>query len=326
MTPSRALITGGAGGIGLHVARVLLADGHDVTVVDDFSTGAWDEDFTQLVDTHGIGVHEADLTEADVRKLAAGAPQVVFHLAARVGVERTMEDPVGVLYDNVAMTVRALEVARLAGARRFVFASSSEVYAGALAAGTLPIPTPETAELVVPSLEDARAAYMLSKLCGESMTRQGGVPWTILRYHNVYGPRMGHKHVVPELTERALEAPIGGRLQVRSAIHRRTFCFVDDAAEFTVRAAIQGDCEHQVLNVGAAAPEITMRELAERIAGTVGKDLEVAEGPVDPTSPTRRRPDMTRAHRLTGHRAAVSLDEGLALTVDWYRRHHFSDA
>jgi nucleoside-diphosphate-sugar epimerase len=129
---------------------------------------------------------------------------------------------------------------------------------------------------------------------------------------------MGHSHVVPELLERTLNAPSGGDLRVRSSDHQRTFCYVSDAVEFIVRSASSPSCEGEVLNVGASSPEVRMDELAKLISDATDKRINIVPAPADVGSPTRRAPDMTRATELTGYRAQVSLEEGLASTTTWY--------
>lgn len=321
MTRTRTLVTGGAGGIGLHLVRRLVTDGHAVDVLDDFSAGARDEALSRVQAEHDVRVFEHDLTVLDPGALTAERYERVYHLAAQVGVARALEHPFDLLSSNVATTLTVLEVARRTGAQRLVFASSSEVYNGSLLAGSLPLPTPENADIVMPDLAEPRSVYLLSKLCGEVLSRHGNVPWTILRYHNVYGPRMGHSHVIPQLVERALNTPEGGRLPVHSLEHRRTFCHITDAVEMTVLAGEEPRCEGEILNIGADGPEIRIGDLAERIVALLHLDVDVVAAPDTPGSPTRRQPDMTKTERLTGYRARVTLDEGLADTVAWYRDH-----
>ena len=142
----------------------------------------------------------------------------VFHLAAIVGVGHVLERPYATLRDNVRLLDVVLDFARRQSAlARFLFASTSEVYAGSLEHLDMPVPTPEDTPLALPSLAHPRTSYMLSKLYGEALVRHGGVPFTIFRPHNVYGPRMGLSHVVPQLLEKAHRAPDGGTLEVFSS-------------------------------------------------------------------------------------------------------------
>lgn len=223
------------------------------------------------------------------------------------------------------MLAEVLELARLQrGLERFVFASTSEVYAGTLRREGGPLPTPEDVPLTLPDLGEPRGAYLLSKIYGEAMSLHAGLPVTILRPHNVYGPRMGLAHVIPELLERAHAATENGSLEVFSVEHRRTFCFVDDAVELVARAALAPRCEGEVLNVGAAAPEITIAELARVVLRVVGRELEIVPGPETAGSPPRRLPDMTKTTELTGYRAHVDLETGVRRTYDWYRARGFA--
>jgi nucleoside-diphosphate-sugar epimerase len=123
---------------------------------------------------------------------------LIFRLAAIVGVANVLDAPDRVLRRNDELLVSALELAaRQRDLERFVFASTSEVYAGTLALGDLPLPTPEDAPLTVPDPRLPRTSYMLSKIFGEAMSFQSGLPVTVVRPHNVYGPRMGLAHVIP---------------------------------------------------------------------------------------------------------------------------------
>lgn len=317
---TKALITGGSGFIGLHLAQRLMADGWQVDVVDNFSRGRRDAELAQLEEQPGFRLFEADLTAPDTLSLIDTDYGYLFHLAAVIGVQRVLEAPYRVLDANVAMTRAAIEAARRQHSlERLAFLSTSEVYAGSLEALDLPLPTPESAPLVLPDLGHPRTSYMLSKIYGEALCRQAGLPFTIFRPHNVYGPRMVLEHAVPELLHRADEAPDGGELTVYSVDHRRTFCYVDDAVELLVRAVRSDHCADKTLNVGAQSPEITIRELAEVVISTVGKRLSIRPLPATPGSPRRRCPDMSLTTSLTGYEAQVDLERGVRETYRWYR-------
>ena len=206
---------------------------------------------------------------------------------------------------------------------RLVFLSTSEVYAGTLASSTLPFPTPEATPLTVAALTEPRSAYMLSKIYGEAMCHHAAVPFTILRPHNVYGPRMGLAHVIPELLQRAHAAAPGESLEVASLDHRRTFCFVDDAVEMLWRAASSPSCRDATLNLGVDRPEVSIGDLARLIVGTVGKPLEIVGLPATAGSPARRCPDTSRMTALIGYTAQVELATGVRRTYDWYYRRVF---
>ena len=223
------------------------------------------------------------------------------------------------------MTDRVLAFAkRHSSPPRVLFASTSEVYAGTLLQGTLPIPTPESAPLTLPDLPHPRTSYMLSKIYGEAMCHASGLPVTIIRPHNVYGPRMGLSHVIPELLKRAHDAPEGSRLEVFSADHRRTFCFVDDAVTQIRGVADAAAGQGATLNIGSNGPEVSIAELAAIVVGTVGKRLEIAAGPTTAGSPARRCPDTALVDSISDHRTRVALEDGVARTYAWYKESVFA--
>jgi UDP-glucose 4-epimerase len=322
---SRALVTGGAGFIGAHLVARLVREGVDVDVVDDFSHAARDAELASLQDSGPVRVLQRDLRLPGALEDLNGGYDHIVHLAAIVGVRRVVSRPLAVLSDSVTMLQNVVGcAARQPALARLVFLSTSEVYAGTLASFTLAFPTPETTPLTVSRLAEPRSAYMLSKIYGEAICQHAGVPFTVLRPHNVYGPRMGLAHVIPELLQRAHAAPADGRLEVASVEHRRTFCYVDDAVEIIWRAASSPACSGETLNLGTSRPEVSVGELARLVSATVGKQLEIVPLPATPGSPPRRCPDMTKTRELTGYEPQVGLEDGVQRTYDWYRRHVFT--
>jgi UDP-glucuronate decarboxylase len=324
---TKVLVTGGCGFIGTHLARRLSERGDEVHLLDNFARGRRDRDLEELLGRPGVRLLELDLLEDGALEELDRDYGLIFHFAAIVGVKNVLEAPERVLRDNVALLVAGLDfAARQRGLERLVFASTSEVYAGTLERGELPMPTPEDAPITLPDLRHPRTSYMLSKLYGEALSLQSGLPVTVIRPHNVYGPRMGLAHVIPELLHRAHAASDGDRLGVYSVEHRRTFCHVSDAVEMVLRLAEEPRCEGLALNVGSERPEIRIAELAELIVRVVGRDLEIEPLPPTPGSPERRSPDMTRTAELTGYVARVDLDVGVRDTYDWYRQNLFAAA
>jgi UDP-glucose 4-epimerase len=320
----RALITGGAGFIGLALARRLVDDGWHVDLLDNFSRGRRDAELVEMTGRPGVAFVEGDLRNPGVLGGLGDGYSEIFHLAAILGVQNVIDRPFEVLDANVALTTAAIELAkRQAGLRRFVFASTSEVYAGTLELFDLPIPTPESTPLALSPVDRPRTSYMLSKIFGEALCLHSGLPVTIIRPHNVYGPRMGLQHVIPQLLERGYRTVEPGSLDVFSVDHTRTFCFIDDAVEMTARLAIAPDAVGRAVNVGTQTPEISIGRLAEIVIATLGKRLTITPQPATSGSPARRAPDVSVCSAITGYRGQVAVEEGVRRTFTWYREHVF---
>ena len=316
----KVLIAGGAGFIGGFLAEALANQGHDVHILDSFARGRRDSFLDHLLRRDNVTLHTIDLLEPNALSVLDADFTHVFHFAAILGVQKVLEEPYQVLRDNLLLLEPVIAFAgRQRALERLVFASTSEIYAGALEHMDMPLPTPESTPLALPGLDRPRTSYMLSKIYGEAMVRHSGLPFTIVRPHNVYGPRMGQKHVVPQLLQKAFDAPNGASIEVFSVSHRRTFCFIDDAVEMLIRTATRTSCVNQVLNLGTQSPEITIRELAEIVIKSVGKDLSIDAAPETAGSPTRRCPDMQRMAELADYESVVGPEEGVARTYEWYR-------
>ena len=322
----KALITGGAGFVGVHLARGLVSNGYEVVLVDNFSRGVRDRELAEFAENPAVRLVKADLTApAAVSDLPDDCDHI-YHFAAIIGVQHVLDRPFDVLAENTKMLLAAIDLARRQkNLSRFIFASTSEVYAGTLRHYSLPTPTPETTPLTVSPLEENRTSYMLSKIYGEALCRQSQLPITLIRPHNFYGPRMGLSHVIPQLLERAWRAKDGDDFEVYSVDHRRTFAYIDDAVQFIRLAAESNACEGEVLNIGNQAPEVRIDELAEKILAIVGRDLHLIPRPATPGSPLRRCPDMGKTMSLTGYTPEVSLEDGIERTFSWYLKNVFED-
>ncbi|MFA5264951.1 MAG: NAD(P)-dependent oxidoreductase [Opitutaceae bacterium] len=320
----KILITGGAGFIGFNLAKALAARGHALVLIDNFARGANDAELAAFLASGAHNLHKADLLERGCLDFLPDDFEAVVHLAAILGVEKVNRDPLPVLRDNLRMNMEVLGFAQRQKALwRFLFASTSEVYVGTLEKYGLAFPTPETTSLALPDLSAPRTSYMLSKIYGEALAIQSGLPFTIIRPHNIYGPRMGMSHVVPQLMQRIWHLPAGGELLVYSAEHRRTFCYALDAAHLIAAVLETPACARVTLNIGNEQPEVEMGTLAALIAEVVGRKIKIVAGPVTPGSPERRQPDISNLIRLTGSRPEMSLEDGLRRTFAWYHEHVF---
>ncbi|MEV0132799.1 NAD-dependent epimerase/dehydratase family protein [Dactylosporangium sp. NPDC050688] len=316
----RALLLGGAGFIGLHLARRLAEDGHEVCIVDDFSRGRDDLELAELSRSPSVSVRPGDLTDPDTwQRLPHGWDQI-YLLAAVVGVRNVEADPARVVRVNTFSALHLLDWL-LPGDRVF-FASTSEVYAGSVDAGIAPVPTGEHTPVTVGDVTAPRYAYAVSKLLGEAAfihgARAKGFDAVVGRFHNVYGPRMGTDHAIPEMALRALrgETPF----KVPGAEQSRAFCYVDDAVEAILRLMACPDAAGRIVHIGDDTAETNIADLAKLVLRVTGTDaaLEPVEGA--PGAVTRRCPDLGLLRALTGYSPAVDLEEGVRRTVEWYRR------
>jgi len=316
---ARVLITGGAGFLGLHLAKHLWKDGCDLCLVDNLTRGVDDPEFNQFLSNKRTTFIEADLLSID-QTISLGVDfDFIFHLAAIVGVRHVQDQPYNVLVKNTRMLENVITLARMQKREpRLLFASTSEVYAGTLEHFGLTIPTSESAPLALTGLHLPRSSYMLSKLMGEAMVKQSGLPFTIFRPHNLYGSRMGNVHVIPEQLRKAYETDAGGSVVVYSPEHTRAFCFIDDSVEMLQRMMLREGCAGRTLNLGSQTPEVTMRHVAEICIEVSGKELLIEEFAPTPGSPPRRAPDMTLTNDLLDYQAAVGLRSGIEQTWEWY--------
>ena len=195
----KILVTGGAGFLGLSLARKLASQNYNVDLLDNFSRAVMDDDLNESLALPNINILEIDLTSKDQCQKIGNDYTYIFHLAAIIGVSHVLNNPYKVLTKNISMLENIIDISKQQTQLiRLLFSSTSEVYAGTLQSFSMEIPTPENTPLTCTNLEEERSTYMLSKIYGESMCRHSGLPFTIFRPHNVYGPRMGMSHVIPE--------------------------------------------------------------------------------------------------------------------------------
>lgn len=317
----RALITGGAGFIGSHLAEALLAAGHEVVVLDDLSTGRI-ENLAAVKGHPRLELNTGSVTdETLVRQLVAGT-DVVYHLAAAVGVRLILDRPVGTIETNVVGTETVLRAAR-EGRPRVVLASTSEVYGK-----NDRVPLSEDDDRVLGPTTKSRWSYACSKAIDEFLGlayhREYQLPVTIVRFFNTIGPRQTGRYgmVVPRFVRQALD---GGPITVYGD-GRQSRCFTDveDTVRATIALSLAPDAVGEVFNVGTTH-ELTIGTLAERVRALAGSDSPIVLVPYEEAYQPgfedlrRRVPDIRKAERVAGYRPRVSLDETLKRVIEHLR-------
>lgn len=314
----RVLVTGGAGFLGSHVADAFLARGDDVTALDSGSHAK----VRHVLGHPRFRLVPDSVMNVDILDGLVAHADLVYHLAGIVGVEHYVADPYQVLNINVNGTQNVLRAAFKYG-RRLVFASTSEVY------GRNPsVPWREDADRVLGATTIDRWCYATSKAAAEHFClayKRLGLPVTIVRYFNVYGPRLDRLDV-----GRVISIFMGQLLRgepltvIGDGTQTRCFTYVSDAVRATLAAGLLAGAEGEIINIGTDV-ETSLAELARLMIELGGGSSTVRFVPQEAVygdryeDVPRRVPDVTRMERLLGVRASTSLAEGLAQTIAWFR-------
>ena len=305
---NRVLVTGGEGFLGAHLAQRLGADGHEVHIVSRPNPGRrW-----KLLDLLAAEarVHAVDLLDHHglAAAVAAIQPERVFHLAARVDLERSSEMARLCIGENITATVNLLDALQRSDVASVVFTSTTEVY------GAGPVPFREEQALDPPS------PYSVSKIAGESFCRLWAgtfhCPVRIVRLAAGYGPGQRIERLIPTVIMSALRKE---PLTLRSPDHRRDYLFATDAIDAIVRAADVPLPAGATLNIGST-DVVAIREIASQILTALNcADLPVTYGSGRINEPPCLATDASKARAQLNWQPEVSLEEGLERTIAWYR-------
>jgi UDP-glucose 4-epimerase len=318
----RVLVTGGAGFIGSHLVDALMAQGHQVTVLDNLSVGKIANIAHHLGSERFRFINDSILNTATLEPLVRQA-DLIFHLAAVVGVKYVVEDPLNAIIVNVRGTENVLELAFKYWVRT-VIASSSEVYGK-----STEVPLREDGDRLLGPTTVPRWSYSDAKAIDEYFAlayARKGLPVTVVRYFNAYGPRLdprGYGSVVARFFTQALR---GEPLTVYGdGQQTRSFTYVADTVRGTILAGTVPEAAGEIFNIGSDR-EVPITDLARRILALTGSPSEIvyvphtaAYGP-DFEETRRRVPDVRRAREVLGFEAEVPLEEGLRRTLEWFRK------
>jgi len=309
---AKYLVTGGAGFIGCNLARFLLKKGHDVVVLDNFSTGK----------PENIAAIRKDITfiRGDIRNRKACDKAVqgckaVFHEAALGSVPRSVDDPVTSHDVNVNGTINVLEACRAAGVKRVIFAASSSAYGDQ--------PKSPKHEGMVPA---PISPYASSKICCEAYLQAYaacfGMQTLCLRYFNVFGPHQdplgAYAAVIPAFVSRILkkERPI----VFGDGEQSRDFCFIENVcqANYLAASAPAAACKGQAINI-ACNRATTLNQILTKIQGLLGSDIKPIYKPMRKGDVKDSLADISLANKTIGYKPAVFFEQGLERAIDWYK-------
>jgi UDP-glucose 4-epimerase len=312
MKSPRALITGGAGLIGSHIADRLAAEGfHEIVVIDNLTRGRR-QNLERAIASGKVTIVEGDIRDTDLVRRAMDGIDIVFHEAA-IRITQCAENP-RLAHDVLATgTFNVLEAAVAAKVKRVVSASSASIYGQAE-----DFPTTETHHGY-----GNRTIYGATKMYTEGLLRSFyemyGLNYVALRYFNVYGPRMDAFGVYTEVMIRWMERLAQGLpcLILGDGAQTMDFVFVTDIARANLRAA-NSSITDDVLNI-ASGTETSLTQLATMLGRVMGVDRPPEYGPARKATPVwRRRADVRKAERQIGFKAEVSLEDGLRQLVEWW--------
>lgn len=304
------VVTGGAGFIGSHLVTRLLAEGHAVRVVDNFSTGRQ----ANLAHLNGVyTLHQSSVTDKAALLAAFDGADYVYHQAALPSVPRSVEDPLETHEQCATGTLNVLLAARDCGVRRVIYAASSSAYGDADNAHkeeSLP-PRP-------------LSPYGVAKLTGEYycqvFSQVYGLETVALRYFNVFGPRQDpnskYSAVIPLFITAILEDRpplING-----DGLQSRDFTYIDNVVQGNLLAAKAPAANGQVINM-ATGGQISLLNLVEKINTLTGKAIQPIHGPERAGDIRHSSASIAKAQRLLGYAPQVDFDTGLARTLEWFR-------
>ncbi len=314
------LITGGAGFIGLSLAKYLSEKNFGVYLIDNLSRGKFDIEFKNLLKKKNVIFYKKNLNNKTNTKF--NNISHVFHLAGSVGVKNINKDPYKSFFNNILSLKNLLDTIKIKKKKvKIILFSTSEVYSTIIQEKKVKFPIKESNDVLIKNSIIKRDAYYLSKIFNEKILQLSNFNYLILRPHNIYGPRMGFSHVVPELIKRMkkLKKKRNKNISIFSPKHRRAFCFIDDAITQIIKLSFNKKINNEIFNIGNMNEEISMINLAKKIKNFFSYKIKLQNGKITEGSPIRRIPDMNKTLKFTKIKKFTNLNQGLKKTFDWYQ-------
>ena len=310
----KILITGGAGFIGFNLLKKLSSNKNNlIDVYDNFFRGKKDIEFKKIIKRKNVNFYEVDLTQKFKLKKNYND---IYHFAAIVGVSNVNLNPLTTLINNVKPLMTILEemnVKKLSP--KIIFASTSEVYGPIFELNKNKLKFSEEIDLIFPSKIIDRHSYLMSKIYCEKLLELSGLKYIIVRPHNIYGPRMGFSHVIPELINKI---KFEKKINVFSPYHSRAFCFIDDAIDQILKLNLQKKALNNTFNIGNDSQEIKIIELARQLIKLMQSKKNILKQKNSKGSPSRRCPNLNKIKKYIKLNKFSKLEDGLKKTIKWY--------
>jgi len=313
------LISGGAGFVGFYLAKELF-NNNKITIIDNLSKiKKKDRQLKLLLKSKNIKFYKKELTDIDPNKLSKNF-DYIFDCAASVGVKKVIQNSFFSLKNNINITLKTIEIAKKQKKlTKIIFCSSSEVYDGGGKYYNVKYPTLENNPITMSDVFEKRTVYMASKILGEIMYINSGLPYVINRFHNIYGPRMGYSHVIPEIIKKLYSSK--KKIEIYSPNHSRAFCYYKDAIEIILKLAISKKSKNKIFNVGIQKPEISIKKLAGIISSITNNNKKILFKKDNHNSPKRRCPSMKETYKITGKIKCTTIEEGVLQTFNYFKNH-----
>ena len=314
----RIVILGASGFIGYHLSKFFSdSDHYSLVLIDNFIRKNQDQLFIDLTSKYNVDFYDMDLSRIETFSNLFSMEDIVINCAALNGTNNFYENPVSVIHNTAISSILASEAAAQAKVKLYIYFGSSESYAGGFEYGLVKIPSPENVPFVVPNLKNLRWSYGASKTIGEISTFanhvQFGLNYIVLRIHNIYGPRMGHTHVVPDLIKKFLNEDGG----VYGFDETRSFMYIDDLVNIVDNIVKDySSFVNDIYNIGSSR-EIVISDLANIIRKLLTKDFQIYNCGKLLGSVPRRCPDTSLIQSKIEY-TETSLHVGLEATVNWY--------
>lgn len=315
------LITGGAGFIGINLVEKLSKNkNNDIYIIDNLSKKTNKNDFLHILKKKNV-----KLIQKDLNKISSFLKNYnfdyIYHFAAILGVHRVIDKPYDTLKENISTTISLINFAKKQKKlKKICFTSTSEVYAYTLKKKLAKYPTPEETDFLISKNYNPRSSYLLSKVVGEYLMNYSELNYIIFRPHNIFGPKMGFAHVIPQLTEKMLKNN-KKEVLINNAKHKRTFCNIDFAIELIFNISHHKNTSRKIFNIGSPQKEISIINLARKINKIIGSKKKLITSNVKKdSSPEKRRPNMKRSLIYT--KQNHNFEKGLKETILWYKKYY----